>query len=122
MRIRGHGDTATAILLVGVVVLSTWWIDRPQRAALPAVASPGLPAQGSVARARFEWCRENVTIVHDLYWASACKVLADQGGSGLELVDESPDCTLPNDRALLLNEARTKAEQQCLEEAKVVEN
>ena len=122
MRIRGHGDTATAILLVGVVVLCAWWIDRPQRAALPAVVPQWLPAQGSVARERFEWCRENVAIVHDVYWASACKVLADQGGSGLELVDDSPDCTLPDDRARLLNEARARAEQQCLEEARVVEN
>jgi hypothetical protein len=31
--------------------------------------------------------------------------------------DDSPDCTLPDDRARPLNVARAKAEQQCLDDA-----
>ena len=121
MRIRDH-DTATAILLVGVVVLSAWWIAPPRPAPPREPAREWLPPPGSRARATLEWCRENVSIVHDVYWASTCRVVADEAASGMEPADDSPDCTLPDDRALLLNQARSKAEQQCLEEARAVEN
>jgi len=109
MRIRDHPDTATAFVLLAIAVLAAAW--RPP---LPGTTAPRslLPPEGSSARVKFEWCRENVSIVHDLYWASACsRVAAEQDE------DDSPECTLPDDRAGPLNAARARAEQQCLDEA-----
>jgi len=107
MRTRDHADTAAAILLVAVAVLFRWSGDAPAPEALRTAAAPALPPPGSNARERFEWCRENVAIIHDLYWASAC------AGSA----DDSADCMLPDNRARTLNEARARAEQQCLVDA-----
>ena len=109
MRIRDRTDTSTAILLVGVAVLSAWWGHGLPRPKLPMPVQEVLPAQGTTARAKFEWCREHVALVHDLYWASAC---------GRMTGDDSPDCTLPNEQAGRLNAARASAERQCLEEAR----
>ena len=108
MRIRDHPDTAAAFVLLAVAVLSASWGP-------PAFRTPAqmLPPEGSSARLKLEWCRENVAIVHDVYWASACSRRAAEGND-----DDSPDCTLPDDRALPLNAARARAEQQCLDEAR----
>ena len=116
MRIADHPEATAAILLVGLVALHGWLgggLTWPRSAALVAPARQALPAPGSNARKTLEWCRENVTIIHDVYWASAC---ASAGKAG-EAADDSPDCTLPDDRARALNMARAKAEQQCLDEA-----
>ena len=143
MRTRDRSETAAAILLAGIAathallgVAGRW----PAGASLQAPAHQALPPAGSSARKAFEWCQDNVTIVHDVYWASACVVVAEeqrrrrtaclaaQGPSegpavergceaGSAPPDDAPDCTLPDHRALPLNKARAKAEQQCLDEA-----
>jgi len=121
MRSRDRADTAAAILLMGLAVLhgllnggGAWRPDAP----LLAPAERQLPSLGSSARNTLEWCRANVTIIHDVHWASACSVLAEEqrGQAGAE-PDDSPECTLPDDRAGPLNLARANAEQQCLDEA-----
>ena len=109
MRVPGRPEAAAAMLLGGIAVLHASMdltVRRTQE--LAATAPRPLPAAGSSARKNLEWCLRNVGIVHDVYWASACV-----GQSP----DDSPDCTLPDKRALPLNTARAQAEQQCLDEA-----
>ena len=138
MRIRDHPETAAAILLVGLAALHALldvaggW---PEGVLLALPVPHRLPAVGSSARKDMDWCLQNVTMVHDVYWASACAVDAEQQrarrtaclarrpaneracDTGLEPPDDSSDCTLPDNRARDLNAARAKAEQQCLDEA-----
>ena len=143
MRTMDPSEAAAAVLLAGIAAVHALlggtgpW---PRGAALQASVPQPLPAPGSSARKAFEWCTDNVSIIHDVYWASACMVAADEqrrrrtacleargasGGRGgdppCDAVptppDDSPDCTLPEHLALVLNKARAKAEQQCLEEA-----
>ena len=98
-----------------------------------------MPAPGTHARRAFDWCRESVANIHDEYWASACAVVAAEqrqrrracagtpaGMSGpadpvcapdAPAPDDSPDCTLPDERAKPLNLARAQAEDNCLADA-----
>jgi hypothetical protein len=121
MRIRPDPGTAAATLLVGMFALQ--WLAGPggrwpQSFTPPVNNSRALPLPGSSARAALEWCRENVTIIHDVHWATACSTHAEvQRASHAEAADDSPECTLPADRASALNAARAQAEDQCLAEA-----
>lgn len=145
MRTLDPSETTAAVLLAGIAAIhallgATGHWPQGGGAAQQSAVQPPLPAPGSSARKAFEWCTDNVSIIHDVYWASACMVVADeqrrrraacgasQSLSGLATADpecaaalappdDSPDCTLPDQRALSLNRARAKAEQQCLEEA-----
>jgi len=115
MRIRDHPATAAAaILLAGLAALPGLLGGRgwPRPASVIAPARPHLPAPGTRARERLEWCRENVAMIHDVYWAAACAAAASPANP-----DDSPECTLPNERARPLNAARAKAEQKCLDDA-----
>jgi hypothetical protein len=142
MHLRDHPGTAAAILLACIAAHYAAF-DRARAwtgsATLLAPARHVLPAPGSSARRAFEWCRENVAIIHDEYWASACTVVAAEqrqrrlacGGArpgkaapadplcapDAPAPDDSPDCTLPNERAKALNLARAKAEDNCLDDA-----
>lgn len=147
MRIRHHPHTPAAVLLAGIAAVHALLggdagapLRALSRAPAPVSDQRSLPAPGSTARKNLDWCRHNVAIVHDVYWASACSVLADEqhrrraacaeaGASGagsqpdvachaaIELPDDSAECTLPNEHALVLNTARAHAEQQCFDEA-----
>jgi hypothetical protein len=121
MRIQQHTQAAAAILLVGVLALFARLADRPGQEPLAATAPPTLPPPGSNARASFDSCLQNVGVIHDLYWASACSVVAAEkrrrGAFDLQDEDDSPDCMLPQERARRLNEARAAAEQECRDEA-----
>lgn len=142
MYLRDHPGTAAAILLACIAAhyaafdhARTW----SHAAALPAPVRHVLPAPGTSARRAFEWCRENVANIHDEYWASACAVVAAEQrqrrlacpmasartarpadpvcAPDAPAPDDSPDCTLPNERAKPLNLARAKAEDNCLADA-----
>lgn len=114
MRIRDHPGTAAAILLVGSLALHGLLGSRiwPAPATVIAPARQPLPAPGTPARNSLEWCSENVAMIHDVYWASACDAAAKAGEA-----EDSTDCTLPNERARPLNAARARAEQKCLDDA-----
>jgi hypothetical protein len=138
MRIRDHPESTAAILLVGIAALHAMlgaaggW---PQGVLLAGPVLRPLPPVGSSARKDMDWCLQNVSIIHDVYWASACVVDAQQQydrrvaclathpgkdracDTGLGPPDDSSDCTLPDIRARDLNVARARAEQQCLDEA-----
>jgi len=143
MHLRDHPSTAAALLLAciaahyALVGAPRGW---PGEAPLAITTRPPLPAPGSSARAALDWCRGNVATIHDLYWASACTFVAKEQrrrriacdvanvsrsgpapdaecAAGFAEPDDSPDCTLPDDRAGPLNAARAKAEQQCLDDA-----
>ena len=120
MQIRRHPATAAVILLTGMAVFHALLGGSGGASLLRPVQRPA-PSPASQAGKTLDWCRGNVTIIHDVYWASACSVVAEeqrkQPKPGGEAPDASPDCTLPDDRARLLNAARAKAEQQCVEEA-----
>ncbi|HET8748619.1 MAG TPA: hypothetical protein VFM98_23700 [Ramlibacter sp.] len=124
-------ETTAVLLLVGIAALQAL-LDAaagwPQDVLRAAPAPPALPAAGSRERKAMEWCLQNVAMIHDVYWASACSVEAEMQqarrvacqphcAAGLEPLDDSPDCTLPEHRARELNTARAKAEQQCMDEA-----
>lgn len=142
MHLRDHPGTAAAILLAcsaahyaALDLMRSW----PRAAALSTPVHTVLPAPGTSARRAFDWCRENVANIHDEYWASACSVVAAEqrqrrltcavplaGASGppdpvcapdASAPDDSPDCTLPDERAQPLNLARTEAEDNCLADA-----
>ncbi|MDB5958128.1 hypothetical protein [Ramlibacter sp.] len=121
MQIRDHTHTAAAILLAGVVALFALCGDGPGRDLLSATSLPRLPPPGSNARVRFDACLQNVAVIHDLYWASACSVVAAEKRRrrawDLQDEDDSPDCMLPEDRARRLNEGRAAAERECQDEA-----
>ncbi|MEJ8837234.1 hypothetical protein [Ramlibacter sp. AN1133] len=138
MRLRNHPEITAAILLVGLAALHALlgaaggW---PQGALLAAPLPRPLPPVGSSARKDMDWCLQNVTMIHDVYWASACTVAAGEQrarrvaclahppgngrscDAGLEPPDDSSDCTLPDSRARDLNAARARAEQQCFDQA-----
>jgi hypothetical protein len=120
MQIRHHPATAAAILLGSMAVLHAL-LGGSGGASLLHPAERPLPSPATPAGKTLEWCRGNVSIIHDVYWASACSVVAEEQRKATpapnEAPDGSPDCTLPDDRARSLNLARAKADQQCVEEA-----
>jgi hypothetical protein len=148
MRILHHPHTPAAVLLAGIAALHAvlgggagmpFWASHGAPSQEPQ-QSPLLPAPGTTARKNLDWCRHNVAIVHDVYWASACSVLADEQqrrhaacsearatGAGLPpdlachvalgVPDDSAECMRPNEHARVLNTARAQAEQQCFDEA-----
>ena len=101
MQIRAHSGAAAVLLLLAVAVLLAVSGSLPHRASL-----------SGTQRAKVEWCLDNVSMIHDVHWAAACAKLAEETQG-----DDSPDCTLPDDRARPLNAARGKEEQQCFDEA-----
>ena len=142
MHLRDHPAIAAALLLACSAAhyaaldhARTW----SRAAALPVPGRHVLPAPGTSARRALEWCRENVASIHDEYWASACSVVAAEqrqrrlacaespAGSSrpadpvcaadAPAPDDSPECTLPDERAKPLNLAREQAEDNCLAEA-----
>ena len=138
MRLTKHPHATAASLLVGIAALHGLLgaAGGGPGGVGPAAPSAGaLPPAGSSARHDLEWCLQNVSIIHDVYWASACAVAAREqrarrnaclarrtGAEGAcameaEPPDDSTDCTLPEQRAGELNAARARAEQQCLEDA-----
>ena len=140
MRMPHHPGTTAAILLLGVAAFGAWFAAAPRWPAgaplVPAPSTRTLSPLDSAARQAIQACQDHVTIIHDLYWASACAVVADEQrvkrqacvqpaslpprapadpecAPGLAPPDDSPDCTLPEARARVLNLARAEAEQQC---------
>ena len=139
MHLRDHPSAAAGILLACIAAhyaafdhARVW----PRAAPLLAPVHDTLPPAGAAARRTFEWCRENVATIHDMYWAGTCSVVAAEQrrrrlacGAGeastadplcapnAPAPDDSPDCTLPDERALALNAGREKAEQKCLDDA-----
>lgn len=120
MHIRHHPSTAAALLLAGIAVLNALLGAGPSRFLMPSNSDAGMapPALGGNARMVLERCRENVAMIHDVHWAFACMANArDAKASGADTADDSPECTLPDDRAVGLNAARSSAENQCMAEA-----
>jgi hypothetical protein len=68
-----------------------------------------------------ERCLEQVTTVHDVYWAAACMQSAERAVAQGREGDDAPDCTLPSERAGPLNAARAEADQRCMAEAAEVQ-
>jgi hypothetical protein len=128
---------STVALLAGAGAALYFTSTRP----LPGPAAPDA-ATGSV-RAAIEQCAEAAQIVHDVRWAAACMVLAEQdrarhaaclenpdiiGNPKLSKAycdrtfaqsDGSADCTLPDERAASLLALLTAAEQRCAVEPRV---
>lgn len=131
MRLPNRPESTAALLLAAIAVLHAFIgiaTGRPHGATASAAVARALPAAGSSARKSLEWCLQNVSMVHDVYWASACASEAEArrarraacaacDDDDSDAPDDSPDCTLPNARAGVLNAARARAEQQCLDEA-----
>ena len=147
MHLRDHPGTAAGILLACIAAhyaVSDRARIGPRDAPLLDAVPHALPPPGSSARKTLDWCRENVAMVADVYWASACTAVAGEQQQRLRACsadpaphptgrpdplcapgapppDDSPDCTLPDDRARPLNAARAKAEQMCLDDALAID-
>jgi hypothetical protein len=140
MRIREHPAIAAAVLLAGLAsAYSLLGVGDGWQQAMTSRGMTGSmnPSAGSGARIALEWCRENVSMIHDVHWANACSTHAEQQrarqlaclraqtsapgavpcDADAEAPDDSPDCTLPDALAQPLNLARARAEQACLVEA-----
>ena len=119
MHIRHRPETQAALLLAAMLVLHVLLGGSGSSSLLRAMQH-AVPSPGSSADKELAWCRANVSIIHDVHWASACSIVAQEqreSQSSGEPADDLPDCTLPDQRALPLNMARAKADQQCLAEA-----
>ena len=112
MHIRLNATAATGIFLAGVAAINAGHgAIGGFRLANFSIPEP-VAALSSSGRNVLERCRQNVTIIHDVHWAAACMGNAE---------DDSPECTLPEDRAAVLNTARTVAENMCVDEAVATE-
>jgi hypothetical protein len=65
-------------------------------------------------RANLETCSEGAHLFHDVRWAAACMVLAQQDPSR----DGSTECELPDASAARLYELLADAERRCFAEAR----
>lgn len=113
MRMHLRPTTQAALLLVGLAMLNAVTTRRPAQDT-PVVAQTHGPVAllATDGRMALRRCREHVAIIHDVHWAAACMG---------NLPDDSPECTLPDERAAPLNLARAKAEERCVHEARAAD-
>ena len=126
---------AGAVTIYAVIAVSSGGRNAP--GAKQLVVQAPLTVNGREVLGR---CRHNVTIIHDVHWAAACDVNAQDlelkhaacqraAASGdappacafLEPPDDSPECNLPPSRAYTLNNSRAAAENMCFDEAAAAE-
>ena len=131
------GAVVAAALLFGAGLVSHYFVDWRPLAAEPA-PQPVSPAQ----RAALAQCTEAALLFHDVRWAAACMVLAEQDDAKREAClddpaisanpqlgkdycnrtfaqrDGSADCDLPEARAASLDALLKDAEQKCQAEAR----
>lgn len=88
-----------------------YWATSPK----PPVSASRAPAQSLSpgSRQALAECGESAMLLHDVRWAAACMLLAEQDDTR----DGSTDCELPPAHAARLNELFNRAEQRCLAEA-----
>jgi hypothetical protein len=122
------------MLLAGAAVL--------YRAAFPVPGEPAVTA--GPQRVALEHCEKHVLMVHDVRWAAACMVLAEQAEArhaqcladpaivgnpqlgkdycnrAFAEADGSAECTLPPERAAPLNAILRDDEEKCAVEARAV--
>ena len=123
------------MLLAGVAVL--------HRAAAPVPVERAVtPIPSGPQRLALEGCEKHVLMVHDVRWAAACMVLAEQEEArharcladpaivgnpqlgkdycnrAFAEVDGSAECTLPPERAAPLNAILQDEEEKCAVEAR----
>ena len=102
--------TASALLACVAALTLLGGVARLGRQLEPtAAARPPLPSPA------LQRCIENVNMVYDVQWAAACTAYAQEQRAALrsDAVDDSPDCTLPDTRAAMLNAARDADEAHC---------
>jgi hypothetical protein len=134
---RLNAAISTVALLAGAGAVLYFNLPRP----MPGLVAP--ETAGGSTRAAIEQCAEAAQLVHDVRWAAACMVLAEQdrarhaacmenpdiiGNPGLSKAycdrtfgqnDGLADCTLPDERAASLLALLTAAEQRCAAEPRV---
>lgn len=104
--------------LVAVMLASGvgYWMLWPVPSS-PALTAPqprtALSALAPSARHALAECGESAMLLHDVRWAAACMLLAQQD----ETRDGSTDCELPPAHAARLNALLDRAEQRCLADA-----
>src|SRR5205085_808176 len=91
---------ALALLLVAVAAARLW--PQPEARVPPA---PDLMAMAPAAGEGGMPCLYHVMIIQDVLWAAACMKN--------DPPDDEADCTLPPDRAAILNRALQDAEDAC---------
>jgi hypothetical protein len=109
MHMHFSATTQAGLLLAGLALLDAvtgrWPAVVPPQAAQEPGRIAMLAPDGRIA---LQHCRAHVAIIHDVHWAAAC--LGNPR-------DDSPECTLPDERAAPLNLARARAEERCFHEA-----
>ena len=135
---------SAATLLAGVAILCQLALLNPAGGWLRMnTDSTGPEARntGAATSPILEQCMHAATLLHDIHWASACMVVAEKaeashagclrdplvmgnpklGEAHCEKQhprqDDSPECTLPLDRAASLNTLLKESESRCFSEA-----
>lgn len=102
---RLKASIAAAALLAGVGALQL------ARVLLPAGQAGGGEVAVAARAVADEHCLQAAWLIHDLRWAAACMVAAEDEPAGA--ADGHPDCTLPQAKAAALNAALSLEEQRC---------
>lgn len=129
------GGILAAALLGGAGLVSRFPVDRP------VTAEPAPEPVSAAQRLAQQQCAEAAFLSHDVRWAAACMVLAEQDewkhaaclddpaiaanpqlgkdycDRTFALRDGSTDCDLPDARAASLNASLSDAEEKCRAEA-----
>jgi hypothetical protein len=134
---RAAHRRAMAVVAVALLLAAVAFFLYPPQAAPPEVPDPRSQAQ---KRSELEHCAQGALLFHDVRWAAACMVLADEDmrkhasclsnasivghpqlGPGycdatFGQTDGSPDCDLPNAQAANLYALLQEAERKCMAE------
>ncbi len=127
--------TSSTTLAALAVAAGAWLLVRPPANVAPPAATTDRFA--AVVEPALDHCRRAAQLNFDVSWASACMQQADRHAAcmrersltePLAMASERcaqlhgepdgfTDCTLPNERAAVLNAAYDRADGQCLAEA-----
>ena len=104
---------AMAIALAAGLGVAAWMSGLPFPFPVTDGGARTVPLMNEAQLAQEQHCVQGAQLVHDVRWAAACTVAAEQGqGDGMA------DCDLPNDRAAALHALLREAERSCAVEAR----
>ena len=101
MRIPTPVSASAAFALLLAAVAALLLALTPRATPPPPTVTAEAPSNNGLMP-----CLYHVMIIHDVHWAASCMKN--------DPPDNAADCTLPNERAAVLNKAQDEAESFCL--------